>query len=138
MKVCGKCKQLKEEIEFHHNPSKKDGLATMCKSCRKIYHREHYLKNKNDYIERANKQKEVLKEWYIEKKKNLKCKKCGDDRWYVLHFHHKEKGKKEFSISRMIHDGFSKDKIVEEISKCEMLCANCHLELHYLENAKLA
>lgn len=27
----------------------------------------------------------------------------------------------------MVRDGYSKERILEEISKCDILCANCHI-----------
>ena len=36
MKVCTKCKQNKELIEFNKDRSKKDGLSSWCKICRHI------------------------------------------------------------------------------------------------------
>ena len=35
MKVCTRCKQSKQEIEFHKDSRKKDGLFSWCKDCRR-------------------------------------------------------------------------------------------------------
>lgn len=35
MKLCHKCKTEKKSTDFHNNKSKKDGLASQCKSCKK-------------------------------------------------------------------------------------------------------
>lgn len=43
------------------------------------------------------------------------------------------KKEKEYNISKMVHEGFSINRIKEEIKKCEVLCSNCHRELHFKE-----
>jgi predicted HNH restriction endonuclease len=30
----------------------------------------------------------------------------------------------------MIHDGYSKERVIDEIEKCVVLCANCHRKFH--------
>ena len=47
MKRCSKCKELKDESEFYHHASTKDGLTLQCKKCMSEYRasqREHYKK----------------------------------------------------------------------------------------------
>jgi len=61
------------------------------------------------------------------------CEECGEDRHKCLQFHHPEKEEKTKNISEMVNDGFSLERIVEEIEKCEVLCANCHT-IHHIEN----
>jgi 5-methylcytosine-specific restriction endonuclease McrA len=46
MKVCNTCNEEKGSPEFSKRASSQDGLARRCKSCDKIYKRQHYLKNK--------------------------------------------------------------------------------------------
>ena len=59
-----------------------------------------------------------------------KCMKCGYNKYLeVLEFHHREPTQKEFSISRKGHCR-SWERINKEIQKCDLLCANCHRELH--------
>jgi hypothetical protein len=61
-----------------------------------------------------------------------KCKKCGNDNIFHLVCHHLEN--KEIPVSKLIRLSWS--KIKEEIEKCELLCENCHQELHYIERGK--
>ena len=53
------------------------------------------------------------------------CKDCGEKDPNVLDFHH-VRGIKCFAIARAISAGYAEDTIMEEIEKCEILCANCH------------
>lgn len=60
-----------------------------------------------------------------------KCIKCGYNRnWAVLQFHHKDHKKKKFALSGEAFRILSDAKIFTEISKCDLLCSNCHSELH--------
>jgi hypothetical protein len=58
-----------------------------------------------------------------------KCSNCGEENIFVLDFHHVN-GKKENKISQML-GGARWDAIKEEISKCILLCRNCHMATHY-------
>ncbi len=59
------------------------------------------------------------------------CKKCGENRIYVLDFHHKNPNEKEGELSDF-SKGYNLEKFFNELSKCDLLCANCHREFHYL------
>jgi len=58
-----------------------------------------------------------------------KCKKCGDSNIFHLVFHHPFGEEKEKSICQIRTKRWS--VIREEVKKCELLCRNCHIELHY-------
>jgi hypothetical protein len=56
-----------------------------------------------------------------------KCIICGYSRCLrALHFHHIDPQDKEFDISTKTN-WF---KIKEELEKCILVCANCHMEIH--------
>lgn len=57
------------------------------------------------------------------------CKICNESNLFKLTFHHKDPNEKEFSFSDRINSRWSTLKI--ELDKCDLLCANCHRELHY-------
>lgn len=129
-KKCSKCKKDKELTEFHKNKSRKDGYQHICKECRIIYIHENYIKNKKAYFNRNKKTRNKNKKLIWNIKLNSKCIKCGENHPAVLDFHHRNKENKLFEIST----GWKKSgrlKILEEIKKCDILCANCHRKLHY-------
>ena len=60
------------------------------------------------------------------------CCKCGYDRCTAaLDFHHRKESNKLFQLS--ISNLWSKawETILSEWRKCDLLCSNCHRELHY-------
>lgn len=66
------------------------------------------------------------------------CYKCGYSKCMAaMDFHHRDPTQKDFAIgSRGLYRSFS--KVQTELDKCDLLCANCHRELHddlYLESA---
>lgn len=66
------------------------------------------------------------KRLYVRELKDC-CVKCGFDKSvYALDFHHIESENKFASISELIQQGYSYERIDNEIDKCELLCANCH------------
>ncbi|MDX1472462.1 MAG: hypothetical protein R3213_13265 [Flavobacteriaceae bacterium] len=56
------------------------------------------------------------------------CKKCGNDNIFHLEYHHRDGVDKDGIVSRILNNRWS--KIKKEIDKCDLLCRNCHHELH--------
>ncbi len=80
----------------------------------------HSLKVVNDRI----RMKQKLMEY-----KGGKCQICGYDKPFptVYHFHHRDPKSKKFSINASTK-GY--EKLIAEADKCDLLCSNCHNELH--------
>tara|TARA_Y100000310_G_C20704121_1_gene833228 strand:+ start:15866 stop:16591 length:726 start_codon:yes stop_codon:yes gene_type:complete len=57
-----------------------------------------------------------------------KCEHCGEDDIFKLCFHHKDRNEKDFEFNDMKTYRWSLLK--KEISKCQLLCNNCHVVLH--------
>jgi len=59
-----------------------------------------------------------------------KCICCGYDKCVdALEFHHRDPSQKDFAPSAKGHT-VSWDRLRAEIAKCDLLCANCHREVH--------
>ena len=95
----------------------------------KEFHRqkskEHYQKYKAQYNERNQLQKQRTRE-IINEAKQGGCVACGEKESACLDFHHL--GDKDNVVSQML--GWSNKRVVEEIAKCVVLCANCHRKHH--------
>ena len=58
-----------------------------------------------------------------------KCSQCNETHPACLDFHHREPSKKNFTIASGTYN--SKKAVEREITKCDVLCKNCHAKLHY-------
>ena len=65
-----------------------------------------------------------------------KCNRCGySANVAALHFHHTNSYQKLFKLDSRILSNKKWSSIIEEASKCELLCSNCHAEEHNPELA---
>lgn len=53
------------------------------------------------------------------------CVDCGESNPIVLDFDHIGQDK-DRSIARAVNDGFSMERLLLEMKKCEVVCSNCH------------
>lgn len=108
------CKYCSIEFPLDKFPSAgiKNGIPYRRRKCQICYQKTKRIRTKKC----AN--------WLESYKKTLSCLKCGNSDFRVLEFHHIDE--KQFNIGDATNKGFSKKKIISEIEKCEVLCANCH------------
>jgi hypothetical protein len=134
MKTCSKCGISKNESDFFVKDKKTNRLHAQCKQCykahRQTYYAQHYQTYKEEYLLRAQKHRESLRHDF---RSNLAaylsgkaCEVCGETDIRVLEFDHLNPESKLFNISQAVRLGYSWDAVVIEISKCRILCANCH------------
>ena len=65
--------------------------------------------------------------------KGGKCELCGYNKCIAsLDFHHKLSTKKSFALSDS-RQYLKWSKVLKELDKCLLVCANCHREIHYNE-----
>lgn len=129
--ICNTCGVEKNDDEFFFKDKKKNKRHKACKCCYKISRKktqyQHYEKNKQQYKDRANNRRKKLgsdnRKLMMEFLKDNHCVDCGNDNPIVLEFDHLHN--KQYGISTMM-SSYPWEKILVEISKCEVVCANCH------------
>lgn len=94
------------------------------------YNKKYYEEKQiNRKLQIRLRQKEI-KENIQTYKLSIGCELCGYKKCArALHFHHKEENK-QYNIGRMVTQGRSIINIMNEIKKCQLVCSNCHAELH--------
>lgn len=83
------------------------------------------LKDKQKQVEYRKKRRAAIRKKLYEYVQENPCTDCGETDPIVLQFDHIS-GNKNQDISRMISNANSWMTILQEISLCEVVCANCH------------
>ena len=85
--------------------------------------------NPNDYAKQ--KERALSRKLELIRLKGGKCEICGYDKNIAaLEFHHLDPSVKSFQLDSRHLSNTTRDKIIEELDKCILVCANCHRELH--------
>ena len=99
--------------------------------------RRWYARNREAEIARIALMQPKLRrrrvEWLEDYKRERGCVRCGETHPACLQFHHRDPKQKLLELSLAIRKYWSMKRILEEIEKCDLLCANCHAKLHSLE-----
>lgn len=112
------------------NEEKRKEWEEKNKEERKKYKAEWHQKNKERRLKKLYEDRENKTKIFLEFKKELKCSNCGFSHPAALDFHHLDQNLKSFNVSSEIRF-MSLEDLKKEISKCIVLCANCHRILHY-------
>ena len=133
MKKCPRCKIEKCESDFSFKKNSKDNLQSLCKRCNNTQAKQYYKDDIKDHkskvrIREKLYQKKVLAKVQLIRHK-LGCAKCSENDPRCLDFHHLVASEKVANIS-LLTQRKSMKKIMKEIEKCEVLCANCHRKEH--------
>jgi len=107
--------------------SEKDRIR--CKKCRRVFGKKCRQKRKRGLIKHFG----------------GACVRCGynpiadsNKSLGAIEFHHRNPEEKEFNVGDGVANGRSWKECVEEAEKCDMVCANCHRELHDIQDKLLS
>jgi hypothetical protein len=136
MKICSSCKKNKDNSEFN---KKLDKLQPYCRTCDNQKARQRYANNREHHIkiigERNRRIRKEIQEEIKTMKESTPCSDCGKYYpSYVMDFDH-VRGIKNNNISKLSNMA-SRNKLKDELLKCEIVCANCHRERTYGKNPK--
>src|ERR1044072_1428607 len=85
-----------------------------------------YEANKSVYLDR-NKARLAERKKRLAEAKAFPCMDCGVSYpTFVMDFDHRPGEEKKGNIGDMMAGGIPWEKILEEIEKCDLVCANCH------------
>jgi hypothetical protein len=99
----------------------------------RAYRRQWYANNRERAKTKIVERKKAMRAWLLELKGTLSCSNvgCHENHPACLEFHHEDRTKKETSIAQVVALGWSKARILGEMAKCRVLCANCHRKAHW-------
>jgi len=125
MKQCQKCGKKKALSEFNRRSTSPDGRQKHCRTCASSYYQGNSVKHKKNCAARVRRIRTEHGQRVWDYLLAHPCVDCGEADPVVLDFDH-VRGKKHLSVSTMIIQGFSWERVAAEIAKCDVRCANCH------------
>lgn len=96
------------------------------------YYEANKAKVKARTREHTTRTRKEVREWLHTYLLEHPCIDCGEDNPIILEFDH-VRGKKVFNIGEASSKGYSLKRVVAEVAKCEVRCANCHRKKTYKE-----
>ena len=121
-KLCNTCKMVKPLTDFYSNgytPTGSRKYKSTCRAC-------------------SNSSRKLLKQTLIlnyltSLGKKYACEDCGEtDKYGFLEFHHIDKKLFEIGYATISSQEQFNSEIVPELTKCILLCPNCHKRRHLL------
>ena len=133
LKKCTKCQRELPLDNFRWKNKAEGRKHSQCKDCQKAQEKKHYQESlsRRESVKLTAVGQKIANTIVVDKAKECGCLKCGEKRPYVLDFHHRDESQKVATINHMLKSASLKT-IQTEIEKCDILCANCHREFHYL------
>lgn len=128
MKWCSKCHQVLPLSQFCKSAATAIS-GRYCRLCMSDYSRTYYQQHRTVHNHRRQvnqvryrvRNQEKIRQYFEEHH----CVDCGEGDPRVLEFDH-VRGKKDRSISILVREGWASKRLMSEIAKCEVRCANCH------------
>lgn len=135
MKRCGTCQSVKPLTDFNRKSSRADGRQEVCRDCNRASSRRYYSTNREHHIAVTRRRTDAQRARSIalitEYLLAHPCTDCGNSDLRVLDFDHRPGTHKRETVMKLVRDGFSTRTVIEEISKCDVRCRNCHAIVTY-------
>ena len=116
MKKCNKCDEDKPDTDFYSNGINRFGEIRRKYTCKECMSKD-----------RTARFRKIVKDFFGE----MRCIKCGFEGHHSqFDCHHRNPKEKSFSIGQARQSRLGRDKVISELKKCDLLCANCHRLMH--------
>ena len=121
-KICWRCNRLKPLTEFHRRGR---GYQAWCKACRRSYDALYHQRNKQKRLAQKRDLELRWDAWY-QALKSGQCVYCGGTfHPAAMQFDHPPGVRKSGNVGD-IRRRHNRPRLLAEIAKCELVCANCH------------
>lgn len=126
IKICNCCRSSKPISEFYTKTKVAGGKKYLNSNCKKCECR----RTKSFYSRFARIKKQNAVDY-----KGGKCSRCGYNRCLTaLEFHHRNPKEKDPKLKQFCRRTLNQ-KIKQELDNCDLVCANCHREIHELNSS---
>lgn len=121
---CAMCGGWKRQSHFHVSRTPQ---FSYCRECRRAYDRRYYSeRGRAARRQRQRARNAAARDWMAELKRGVPCADCGETfPAPVMHWDHLPGHTKVGEIS-VLATQRSRTIVLEELKKCELVCANCH------------
>ncbi len=126
---CSRCRLDRPLHDFAFSDRQVGTRQSFCRACHAAYRRDHYARNRADYIAWAERQGKLkyetqtaLIDQYL---REHPCIDCGEKNIVLLEFDHIDEADKTMDLSSTLGRR-SWRMILTEIGKCDVRCVNCH------------
>ena len=128
-KICSRCEREKDITAFRRDRARLDGRNSSCKVCMRAFQTKQY---KEKYSKSGATRDKILRDENRRKLNEYKASKgclyCSERETVCLEFHHTDMSQKDFTIASSTHRTWP--YIEKEITKCIVVCSNCHKKVH--------
>lgn len=131
MKTCNACRRAKPEDEFDWKVTgvKRHGK---CRVCTREYQKGWYHKNRDTHKKQSGEsrtRRRAEARRLVRADKDKPCADCGNKYpYWVMDHDHRPGEVKLFDLNAACKTGVPVARIVAELAKCDVVCANCHRE----------
>src|SRR5919204_997498 len=129
LRRCCICGALKPEEAFAFRNQATGRRQSHCRVCHAAYRRQHYLANRQDYIDREIARmrgyRDQNRKYLVDYLKEHPCVDCGETDPLFLEFDHRERATKTGVIA-LLAPRKPWHRVIAEISKCDIRCVSCH------------
>ncbi len=136
-----------DEANTYWTKNRHKNIGRCCKECQKLR-----MQRKREKPEFKAREAAKMRRWRLEHPERIApprrkhremlqklllvgCSRCSEKHIACLEFHHREPKLKGATISQL-PDSWPMEKVLEEIAKCDILCANCHRKEHWNRRQK--
>src|SRR5919112_1793581 len=122
-KRCGRCGAEKPVVDFHRRRS---GYQTWCKECRRDYDSRYHRATQAVRVSQKRARHAEFVSWYLALKEGRPCADCdGVFHPVAMQWDHLPGFEKSASVADLCRKN-NRQRVLDEIAKCELVCANCH------------